>query len=55
MMFSENILFSVLKNKKQKTIFCLSNVFVCFFILENRKLLLRIVIKQTLSFPIFSQ
>ena len=38
-MFSKNILFSIVKNKKNKNPFLLSNEFSLFFILENKKLL----------------
>ena len=37
-MLYENTLFSIFKNKKLVSIFCLSNMFSWFFVIENKKL-----------------
>ena len=52
-MFSENVLIYILKNKKYKTIFDYQTCFLIFyFILKNRKLLLKIVTKQIIDYQI---
>ena len=49
-MFSENNIFFVLKNKKQKIVFnCQMYFFYVFLVLDNRKLFSKIFSKQTLN------
>ena len=53
-MLSENILFSIFKNKNKKYSFLVVKHVFLFFFLENKKLFLKTVVKQALNFHIGS-
>ena len=45
----KNIIFSILKNKKQKTVFdCQTCFFGFVFVMDNKKLFSKTIVKQTL-------